>query len=544
MPKYTGLRSTARAVLLAMLSVTAGAASSVATAASAAAEAKVRVESFEVSGNTLLPARVIDAALVRWQGQRTLAELQEAARTLQGLYAEAGYGAVVAWLPEQSVTGGRVQLRVLEGKVSRVTVTGAERNSVESIRRAVPGLQEGQTPRIVDLDAQIQFANDTPARQLALTLEAGGQPGEVDARVVVSEQPPSAWTVALDNTGNAQTGRVRVAVGWRHAALWGLDHQASVQYQTSLDKPSAVSIVSGSYSVPLYGPGLRLDLYAARSDVDGGTTATAVGPLQFVGKGNVAGLRLSKLLPRLGAFDQRLALGLDRREYLNNCRIEGLPDGACGAAGESVAVSPVSVEYTVQRGGERPLGANVSLMRNLAMGGRHGDAAAFEAARAGAPRDYTVLRSGGFMAWPTGDSGKLQARVLAQFTGDALVSGEQFGLAGAQVVRGYAEREVTGDSAVLLGLDWFGSERVIESGRWLTGWRWTAFAEAGTVRNRNGAECLAGASRCTLGALGVGWRGVGQGVQWRADLAVPLKDGNSTEKNEPRLHVSAQFEFQ
>lgn len=537
MRKKIGLGVAMRALVLATLAAGAG-------GALAQAEGKVRVERFEVSGNTLLPSSAIDAALARWQGERTLAELQEAARALQALYAEAGYGAVVAWLPEQSVSGGRVQLRVLEGKVARVTVTGAERSAPEAIRRAVPGLREGQTPRVAELDAQIQFANDTPARQLALTLEAGAQPGDVDARVVVTEQPPAAWTVALDNTGNAQTGRVRVAVGWRHAALWGLDHQASVQYQTSLDKPSAVSIFSGSYSIPLYGQGLRVDLYAARSDVDGGTTATAVGPLQFVGKGNVAGLRLSRLLPRLGAFDQRVALALDRREYLNDCRIEGLPEGACGAAGESVAVSPLALEYTVQRGGERPLGANVSVIRNLPMGGRHDDAASFEAARAGAPRGYTVLRGGGFAAWPSGDSGKLQVRMLFQLTGDALVSGEQFGLAGSQVVRGYAEREVTGDSALMLGLDWFGSERVIESGRWLTGWRWTAFAEAGAVRNRLGAECLGGATRCTLAALGVGWRGVGQGVQWRADLAVPLKDGNSTEKNEPRLHVSAQFEFQ
>lgn len=505
---------------------------------------RVRVERFDVAGNTLLPTSQIDAALAPFRGSRTLAELQEAARALQALYTQAGYGAVVAWLPEQAVTDGRVQLRVLEGKVARVTVTGAERSGTDAVRRALPGLQEGATPRVTELDAQIQFANENPARQIALTLEAGSQPGEVDARLAVTETAPAAWTVGLDNTGNAQTGRTRVSVGWRHASLFGQDHQLSLQYQTSLDKPSAVSILSGSYSIPLYAQGLRLDLYAARSDVDGGTTATAVGPLQFVGKGNVAGVRVSRLLPRAGEFDQRLAFGLDRREYLNNCRIEGLPEGACGAAGESVAVSPLSVEYTVQRGGDRPMGAHAAVMRNVGLGGRHGNAAAFEAARAGADRDYTVLRGGLFAAWPMGASGRLQARALLQASPDALVPGEQFGLAGAQVVRGYAEREVTGDSALLVGLEWLGSEQALDGGPWMAAWRWSAFAEAGTARNRLGAECLPGSARCTLAAVGVGLRGGGKRLQWRADLAVPLKDGNRTERNDPRLHVSAQMVFE
>ena len=56
---------------------------------------KVQVQSFKVSGNTLLPAEQIDAVLARYTGERSLDELKQAALAVQALYRAAGYGAVV-----------------------------------------------------------------------------------------------------------------------------------------------------------------------------------------------------------------------------------------------------------------------------------------------------------------------------------------------------------------------------------------------------------------------------------------------------------------
>lgn len=508
---------------------------------------QVAVTGFNVTGNTLLGAAEIDAVLAPFKGQRTLAELNQAAAALQAAYRQAGYGAVIAYVPQQTVSGGVATIAVLEGKIAKVVVIGNQQFSADNVRRALPLLQEGQTPRVGRLDEQIQLANENAARQLAVTLEPGARPGEVDARISVTERPLTRWTLSVDNTGNSQTGHLRAALGWRHASLFELDHQASLQFQTSPTKPSRVSIFTASYSVPFYGAGMRLDAYAARSDVDGGNTATVAGNLQFSGKGNVFGARLNKLLPRVGEADQRVSLGFDRRAYINECTISGLPPGACGPAGESVTVNPFTLEYTLQRGGSFAAGMNVSFSGNLDLGGKHGQPVNFTNVRSGAPLRYSMWRLGAFASPELGSDWRLSARLNAQASNDALVPGEQFGLAGASAVRGYAEREVIGDSGVAATLELMSPDLMsggAAPGTATQSLRLAAFVDGGQVSNKLGAECRSGHSKCNLQSVGLGLRWANGPGQWRLDVARAGSDGTRTDSGSWKLHLAGSWAFE
>jgi hemolysin activation/secretion protein len=509
------------------------------------AAATVAVDAFEVSGNTLLPAERLDAALAPYKGRRTLEELKEAAAAVQELYRQAGYGAVVAYLPEQMVTGGKVAISVLEGKVGSVVVIGNEQFSTEAIRRTVPALQEGRTPHVRNLDMQVRLANENPAHQLAVTLEPGASQGEVDARIGVTERKVSRWWLYVDNTGDDQTGDWRVTVGWRHDNVAGLDHQTTLQLQTSPTDPSDVIIGTATYSVPFYSVGMRLDAYAAYSTVDSGTTPSAAGSLRFNGEGGVLGARLTKLLPRVGEIDQRLSVALDRRDYLNECEIAGLPDGACGPAGESVTANPLTLEYSMQSGGAWPAGLYLAWSNNLDLGGRYGDQSDFDAVRPGAPLHYSAWRLGGSLSIPVlGDWG-LRARVLGQATEDALVPGEQFGLAGARAVRGYYEREVIGDQGYLGSLELVTPDLLARTTMRSAGSLYlSAFGDAGVADNHLGTECRQGQTRCTLVSYGVGLGWARGAAQLKLDVARADRDGNTTEKGDWRAHVTASYAFE
>ncbi len=516
-----------------------------APAARPAPPATAEVSQFAISGNTLLPQSAIDVALVPYRGRRTVAELQQAALTVQNLYRDAGFGAVIVYLPEQNFASGQVMLKVVEGRIREIVVIGAQRSKTQSLRDQLPELREGRTPQLRTLDAQVQLANQNPSRQIAVVLEPGAATGDVDARISVVERAATAWTLSAENTGTEQTGRWRAGAGWRHADLWGRSHLLSLAAQTSIEKASAVRIGSIAYSAPLPAWAMRLDAYAARSNVDGGSTATAAGALQFVGRGNVLGVRATRLLPRIGNLEQRITAGVDHREYLNDCSIAGLPEGACGAAGQSVAVTPLTIEYALQRGGDEAQGVHVALSRNLDRGGRHAAASNFEAVRAGAKPAYTTLRLDAQLQRPLsalGSAWRWQLRAFAQFTPDALVPGEQFGLAGAGVVRGYDEREVIGDNALAASFELWGPE--LGGARWLgRGWRALGFVDAGRVSNRHDAQCRTGLTRCTLAAVGIGLRSGPGPWQLRADLAVPLKDGNRSDRHHAKLHVAASVTF-
>ena len=511
--------------------------------AQATATEQVQVRSFQVQGNTLLDAAAVQAALAPHTGARTLADLQKAAQAVQALYVQAGWAAVVVYLPPQPVADGVVTLNVVEGKVGQVLVQGNQRLSAARVRAALPSLVQGATPRVRRIDAELQIANENPGRSMAVLLGPGAAPGEVQATVKVDEQPVHRFSASLDNSGNSRTGELRLGLGWQHADLTGHDDALSVNLQTSPTEPSMVRVASLGYRWPL--PGLRaaVDLFAAYSNVDGGTQTIAAGDLSFAGAGRILGARTVWYLPRLGEFDQRLTTGLESRAYLNDCSVAGLPVGACGAAGESVSVQPLSLEWAAQQGGSTPMLFTVGVTHNLALGGKHGDQADFDAVRPGAPRRYTVWRGGAQGSMPVLEDARVAARLSLQHSGDALVSGEQFGLGGALSVRGYEERELSGDSgwqlsvellSPRLGADWLPATADL---------RLLAFADAGEVHNQDGLACRAGSATCRASSVGVGLR-LGWGpVQLRADVARAMQNAITTERGDWRAHVAISASF-
>jgi hemolysin activation/secretion protein len=122
--------------------------------------ARVAVTAVKVEGNTLLPEARLHALVAPLVGpDRTIDDLRQATAAVQQAYRDAGYGGVVAYVPPQRVAGGEVVIRVVEGKLARVNVTGTERYDPATIRSSLPSLREGDTPRVRALDRDIQLAN-------------------------------------------------------------------------------------------------------------------------------------------------------------------------------------------------------------------------------------------------------------------------------------------------------------------------------------------------------------------------------------------------
>ncbi len=511
-------------------------------AAPVLAQTSVKVSGFHIIGNTLLDPKKVDAVLLPMLGQRTLDELKRAAVAVQSLFAAEGYGAVVAYLPPQTGHDGLVTIAVVEGKLSAVSVSGAERHSQENIMASLPALKVGATPRLRDVDAQLRIANENPGKQVQVLLSPGKHSGEAEAVVLVQEGARQRVTVGLDNTGNERTGDYRATLGWQHANLSGHDDIVGAQLQVSPTEPSQVRVFSVGYRWPLYAQRMVIDGFAAYSDVDGGATASLAGDLRFVGRGRVFGLRSSWYLPRWGEFDPRLSVGLDHRAYLNRCDIDGLPSGACGPAGESVAVSPLSIEYSLQSGGDRPLGLTVSLHHNLPLGGSHADRASFEAVRPGAKPSYSALRVAMSGSLPAGEQWQLRGRVTAQWTPDALISGEQFGIGGAQSLRGYEERELIGDMGLTALVELSGPS-LLAADAGLGHLRPLAFFDGGWARNQGDAPCVDVRAQCSAASVGVGARYAIGSVNARIDLAYPLKSASRTQRGDTRAHVALQVGF-
>ena len=416
------------------------------------------VERYAVEGNTLLKPEEIEAAVRPFTGKaREYGDVQRALEALETLYRARGYSAVQVNVPEQELSRGVVTLQVVEAAIRRVSVQGNSAFSEQNIRRSLPALQEGSFPNATALSANVQLANENPAKQVDVVLKGTESEGLVDADVNVTDSRPIKLTATYDNTGNDATGQHRLGVGLVHANLFDRDHVASLNYITSPEESSKVSIYSLGYRIPLYRWGDSIDLIYAKSDVDAGTTQTVAGPLAFAGKGDIYGLRYNWLLPRQGEYSQRLVFGLDLKAFQNACTVGGT---VCpGGSGTDVTVRPWSLTYSGQWAGA---GHTTDFYAGYNMnwkGAGHGNAADIAAARPGIPGgdvanpDYQVVKAGVSHSRALPGDWQMRAAVTGQYSRDALISGEQFSIAGATAVRGFAERDIARDKGFFGNLE-------------------------------------------------------------------------------------------
>ncbi|ROZ78324.1 ShlB/FhaC/HecB family hemolysin secretion/activation protein [Ramlibacter sp. WS9] len=498
---------------------------------------KINITSIRVEGNTLLPEGVLAGMVSGVQGpDRTLSELNLLATRIQNAYRDAGFGGVVAFVPEQDVTSGNVVVRVVEGKLAAVRVTGNSHFTTANVRAGLPNLREGATPVVRAIDRDIQLSNENPAKELKVTLTAGSKPGDVDAEVNVSERDPLQVLLGYNNTGNEQTGRHRLSVGAQHSNLFGRDHVATIQYQTSPEHPSQVQVFSVGYHVPLYDWAGSVDAFYAHSNVRNGTTSTPAGPLTFAGKGEVLGLRGNRNLDRIGEYDHRVTLGVDFKDYQNDCALGNFGPAACGSAGVSISVAPVMVAYTGQKQGPQlAWGINASLAANA--GGSSADT--FEAARPGARKHYVLTRLSGFAEVGLAGGFALAGRADAQYTPHALISGEKFGLGGAGSVRGYEERELSGDYGVGARFEVLGPMLGVGASEGFRA-RPLVFVDHGRVSNHKGLPCRGTAeTSCSLSGVGLGARlNMGKHASASVEVGRALDNAISTSKGDYRAHVS------
>jgi hemolysin activation/secretion protein len=404
------------------------------------------IADYKVEGNTLLKPADIARVLAPFRGKgRDFGDVQRAVEALEAAYRKAGYAAVRVYLPEQELNEAVVILRAIEAKIGAVTVAGNKYYDTANVRRSVPAVREGTTPSAPRIADNTRLANENPAKQTRVVLRPAGQPNEVDVVVEVEDEKPWRAFLTLDNTGTPDTGYYRLGVGYQNNNVFNRDHTITTQYVTSPTEPSQVSIYSVGYRIPIYSLGDSIDLIAGYSDVDAGTTQTQAGPLAFTGQGWVFLARYNWLLPRRAEYEHRVIFGLDYRQYDNSCEFGSVGSPGCGPAGASYNVQPLSATYAGTLTRTRSQASLYGTLLQNIPGGKNGSQADLQAARPGAEGYYTVLRAGVSGAYAFWRDFQMRARVDGQYTGDALVAGEQFGIGGWNSVRGFYERQIAGD---------------------------------------------------------------------------------------------------
>ncbi len=488
----------------------------------AAEPATFTIERFAVQGSAVVAAETVAAAVAPFAGSgRSMADINRAVAALKAAYLDAGYPIVQVIAPEQVVSDGVIVLRVVEGKLKKVTVTGNKDYAPENIRASLPPLKEGTAPNAPAVVAAIVLANENPAKQVAVNFQAGTSPGEVEARIDVTEDAVEKTTLTVDNSGSLASGVNRVSLGYQNANIGQRDHMLTLALNTTTERPEkSLNLVAG-YRIPFYAQGLSLDLIASYSDTRTTTTATS-GDLFFSGKGIYAGVRLNQALTSVGEWRHKLVYGADYKDFANRCEVGGNEQDVCGA----VTAIPLSLGYVFQAATPTwQIAGNVTYAANPGGGVRSGPSR-YDEARAGANPHWDVWRGMLTAAMPLPGDWQVRGTANAQDSNKVLIPGEQFGLGGANSIRGYAERAVAGDSGYQASAELYTPDvgALVIDGLKLRG---LVFYDEGRVRT-NGA---AGTQETRLASIGLGVR-VNYGKQLAVKADVGFSQTTAAEQTE------------
>lgn len=495
------------------------------------------VSEYVVEGNSLLDIRHIRNGLGPYTGRKkNFGDVQQAVDWLESQYREAGYAAVTVFLPEQELERGRIRIAVIEARLERVAVEGNQHFDSGNIRASLPALQEGKTPNTNLMSLGLRLANENPAKKVDLILKPGASDGNIQAVAKVKDENPLRYFVTLDNSGNDSTGKTRLGLGFQHANVANRDQVFTAQYITSPEKQDQVNIFGLGYHLPLYGLNDAIDAFAGYSDVSSGV----VGNLFSVsGKGTILGLRYTQYFERIGNHEPKLIYGIDYRAFENNVT-------ALGGGGTSVVpdytIRPVSITYS---GKWTWPGSSadfyVSLARNIP-GADKGGSADIHAARAGADASYTIYRYGVNFQRSLFSDWLLRLGLNGQWSEDALVPGEQFGIGGANSVRGFDERGLSNDIGHQGTVELYAPEWAPLPGSSDLKLRPLAFFDfANLSRNKP----LPGEQEdASIASAGIGVRlGLGDKLSVKADWGIVLDEGGAQREGDSMLHASLSYLF-
>ena len=491
---------------------------------------RITIERFALDGNTLLTPAQIETALAAFKGpNKDFGDIQRALEALEQAYREAGWGVVQVSLPEQDISRGVIQFRVTEARVGKVIVEGNEHFSAANVRRSVPSLKQGETPNSRATGRNLQVAAENPAKQTTVVLRGGEQEREVDAIIKVADSRPWKASASLDNTGTQSTGQHRLNLGLLHANVFDRDHVLTAQYITSPGHWDDVKIVGVGYRIPFYSLGSSFDAVAGYSDVDSGTVQNL---FTVSGAGTIGALRWNQHLERLTDYEHKIVYGLDYRAYQNRVVAAGtsiVPD---------ITVHPVSAYYAgVYRTSVQELNFYVYAAQNVFPNGNDAGDEVFKATRADAKAAYRLYRYQASYVRLLGRDWQLRGIINGQYSEHALVPGEQFGIGGAENVRGFLEREVVNDRGYRGTLE----VQTPDLGNALA-WsdarlRGLAFFDTGGVwRNRAAPDERTAES---IASTGIGLRFAwGKMASGRLDYAYVLNGGGTQGKGDQRVHFS------
>ena len=171
------------------------------------------IKDIELKGADSLPAGDRALLLKPYIGQCLgVSQLNELLKVITDYYIAKGRVTSRAYLPQQDLSSGHLQVLVVEGKLEAVRSAEGSNVTERELAMAFPG-KVGEALNLREVEQLVDQLNRLPSKQAQMELTPGKQVGGSD--VVVKNTPQKPWRASLsrNNDGQRSTGEQQWGAG-------------------------------------------------------------------------------------------------------------------------------------------------------------------------------------------------------------------------------------------------------------------------------------------------------------------------------------------
>lgn len=486
-----------------------------------------KVVHFSFEGNKLMSPAELSKIAARYEGRElTLDQMKQMAEDVTTAYQLKGYLLSRAIIPQQAFDTDTVRVLIVEGKIGKVKVEGAEHYSPDYIADRFKLASPEGNFRSEDFQRSMILMNELPDLKVKAVLAAGKDVGTTDVTLKVEDSSPIHYGFDYNNYGTAATGVNRVGLDFDAGNLFTQADQVSLRgvvgfpsdhnlfYQVQYQAPVNLdgTTVSASYANGAFSVSQGL---GAILDVRGGADIETVG--------------ISHPLDRELEFSSNLGLAISHKAIHNN-----FFGGATPLSRDEYTSSRLTYQADWRQASGRTL-VQASWTQGLGGTGSGDPLVSRVGASGGFSKfNFDVVRIQNFQ---TGLYGVFRAS--GQVATEPLYIAEQFAVGGPDTVRGYSQAGLLGDNAYVVSAEmrWCPIPKNLDL------LQLAAFIDhggVGLVRPQPG-DLPDGKS---LTGAGVGVRvGLGEHVSARLDIGFPLAPRNDRVGTSPAVYCGLQTRF-
>lgn len=490
------------------------------------------VETIQIVGSTVFSQADLADLVAPYLGRQVhFSELLDLRDAITKRYVTAGYVTSGAIIPPQTLLDDTVTIQVVEGELTDIMVTGLGRLNPAYVRSRI-GLVSSPPLNIDRLLAGLQRLQLDPLiATVAADLQAGNRPGTSRLVVDVTEADSFTASLGLDNNGSPSAGTGQRGLGLSEGNLSGWGDRIGLDYENT-DGSNEVNV---SYTLPISPNNDTLRLRAGYSnsriiDPDFDVLDISSDSIYY---------ELGYRHPVIETPTQALALGLILSHQRDQTRLglDNIGPFPLSPGADSQGITQVTALRFVQEWTQRSQRHVLALRSQFSLGL---DLLNATINATGPDSRFLAWRGQGQWLQLLAPDTILLLRGEAQLTGDDLLSPEEFGLGGANSVRGYPQDALLHDSGAFLSAELrLPIARMPELDGIL---QLTPFLDAGAAWN-SGAQ-LPGPNTLIGTGLGLLWQ-QGNGLSARLDFGIPLvrlaEDSNGLQEN--GIYYSIQYSF-